>query len=394
MRISRIEKTLDQGAHRVQADVEGAPLWFESADVALSPSPEAFASAMLIPAIARGEALTVEDSLSAVWMSNVSQILPVFREWWGYQELAPQPASVKSDDVMRMESTALCFSGGVDSFYALLRSGYTINHLVFVLGFDVALDDRVRFEAFVPSLGAVAAANGAHSVVIRTNLREHPAFAPVSWERTHGGALAAIGHLLSDTDGQLLIAASQTFSQTTPWGSHWRTDRFWSSEKLQIVTVGCEIQRFEKLREIAREPLAHAHLRVCWENRAPSGNCSRCEKCVRTRLVLAECGELDKYSVFDGAASLLEDVNALPHSNGIKLTYRALLKSSRVDRRMKRAIRRLVTRDEKFIRPRQGPEKRRRRLHRVNQWLEQNPLWRKIPWRLRSWINSRIRLNQ
>jgi hypothetical protein len=68
---------------------------------------------------------------------------------------------------------------------------------------------------------------------------------------------------------------------------------------------------------------------------------------VRTRLVLAECGELEKYSVLNGAGSLLEDVNALPHSNGIKLSYWEMLKSSRIDRRMKRAIRRLIARDDK-----------------------------------------------
>ncbi|MGH9766701.1 MAG: hypothetical protein ACREAB_04635, partial [Blastocatellia bacterium] len=295
---------------------------------------------------------------------------------------------------MRATQTALCFSGGVDSFHTLLSSGHTIHYLVFVIGFDVAMDDRVRFEAFEQSLRAVAAAVGARPIVVRTNLREHPAFAPVSWERTHGGALAAVGHLLSGAAGQLIISASQTHGQTTPWGSHWRTDRFWSSEKLQIVTVGGELHRYDKLREFAGEPLARDHLRVCWENRAPSGNCSRCEKCVRTRLVLADCGELDKYSVFDGADSLPEDVNALPHSNGIKLTYWALLKSSRLDRRMKRAIRRLVARDEKFIRQRRRLEERSKRLRRVSQWLEQNPLWQKMPWRLRSWINSQIRLSQ
>ncbi len=394
MRISSLTAAFEQGVHRVIADVDGVPLWFESADVALTPSTEAFASAMLIPAIARGETLTVEDALSPVWLSNVSQILPVFHEWWGYPELPPQPASVRTSGVAQSESTALCFSGGVDSFYTLLRSGHTINHLVFVIGFDMTLDDRARFEAFEPSLRAAASATGSHPVVIRTNLREHPAFAPVSWERTHGGAMAAIGHVLNGEAGRLLISASQTHAQTDPWGSHWRIDRFWSSEKLQVITAGAELHRYEKVREIAREPLAHAHLRVCWENREPSGNCSRCEKCVRTRLSLAECGELNHYSAFDGAASLLEDINALPHSNGIKLAYRSLLESPRLDRRLKRAIRRLIARNKKFMRRRERLAKIRKRLRQTSKWLAQNPLWQKLPWRLRLWIDSRIRHNQ
>ena len=196
MRISSITTTLEQGWRRVSADIEGKPLWFESADVALGPSPEAFASAMLIPAIARAETLTVEGSLSDVWLSNVNRILPVFREWWGYPELAPQPVGPGCDNTTRLESTALCFSGGVDSFYSLLRSGYAVDYLVFVIGFDMKLDDVARAAAFESSLREVADETGAHPIIIRTNLREHPVFAPVSWERTHGGALAAIGRLM------------------------------------------------------------------------------------------------------------------------------------------------------------------------------------------------------
>src|SRR5262249_25540970 len=206
-----------------------------------------------------------------------------FNQWWGYPEIIPEPFH-NPRQAPRATQTALCFSGGVDSFHTLLRSGYAIQYLVFVLGFDVELGDLRRFEAFEPSLRAAAAETGARPVVIRTNLREHSAFAPVSWERAHGGALAAIGHLLDGIVGQLLISSTDPFSLRIPWGSHWMTDAFWSSEKLQVLHVGAHIDRNQKLRAITDEPLARNHLRVCWENRTPVGNCSRCEKCVRTRL--------------------------------------------------------------------------------------------------------------
>ncbi|MGE0128760.1 MAG: hypothetical protein AB7U82_11830 [Blastocatellales bacterium] len=344
MRISSLTTTFEQGVYCVSADVEGVPLWFESADVALSPSPEAFASAMLIPAIARGETLTLDESLSPVWLSNVSRILPIFRDWWDYPEIPPQPAYAKFESATRQAATALCFSGGADSFHTLLCSGHTIHYLVFVIGFDIALDDRVRFEAFEQSLRAVTAATGARPIVIRTNLREHPAFSPVSWERTHGGALAAIGHLLSDAAGQLLVSASQHHSQTTPWGSHWLTDLFWSSEKLQIVTAGAELERIEKIRQIAGELLAREHLRVCWENREPSGNCSRCEKCVRTRLALLDCGELASFPGFDGEESLIRDINAIPAIDRIRMAHRRLAASERLAPEIRFALQRLIER--------------------------------------------------
>ncbi|MGH9766409.1 MAG: hypothetical protein ACREAB_03165, partial [Blastocatellia bacterium] len=108
MRISAITTTFDQGRRRVQADVEGEPLWFESADVALSLSPEAFASAMLIPAIAHGETLTLEEPVSSIWRSNVRQALSTFNQWWGYPEILPEPIHYPPEK-MRATQTALCF---------------------------------------------------------------------------------------------------------------------------------------------------------------------------------------------------------------------------------------------------------------------------------------------
>jgi hypothetical protein len=394
MRISKLKTADEQDARRVSADVDGEPLWFESKDLQLSPAPEAYASAMLIPALDRGEALMIDDALNETWLSNVRQLLPIFQEWWGFPEFEPQPDRVRSDEEAgpgeeaRTGRTALCFSGGVDSFYTLLRSGRQIHQLIFVIGFDMKLNDHRRCEAFERTLREVATASGAAPVVIRTNLREHPAFARVSWEFTHGAALAAVGHLLGDRTDQFLVSASQTNEQTDPWGSHWLTDRYWSSDKLRVVTVGSELHRYEKVWEIAGEPLAQSNLRVCWENRAPAGNCSRCEKCVRTRLLLAECGELDNFSVFMSADSIVEDLDALPHCRNIKLAYRALLASGRIDQETKAAISRLIGRTERFNRALRRIERRRERLRQANQWLERKTLWRKLPWRFRAWIHA------
>jgi len=369
MRISSITTTSERGWRRVSADVDGAPLWFESADVALSPSPEAFASAMLMPALARGEALTLEDPVSLAWRSNVRRALPTFNQWWGYPEILPEPVH-HSLKTTRAAQTVLCFTGGVDSFHTLLRSGYTVNYLVFALGFDVPLNDETRFNAFEPSLRAVAAATGATPVVIRANLREHPAFAPVSWERTHGGALAAVGHLLSDVAGRLLISSSFTYTTRTPWGSSWMTDHFWSSDRLKIIHFGADLLRQQKLQAIASDPLVRSHLRVCWENRAPAGNCSRCDKCIRTRLTLADCGELAMYPGFEGEESLARHIDAIPAVSRVREVHRELSRSERLAPEIRLALQKLIRRSGSggnFTR----------------QW---NSQWRRIRSWIRGWI--------
>src|SRR5262249_3739022 len=174
------------------------------------------------------------------------------------------------------------------------------------------------------------------------------AFAPVSWERAHGGALAAIGHMLSGVAGQLLIAATDPFSLRIPWGSHWMTDAFWSSERMQVLHVGAHVDRNFKLRSIVDEPLARNHLRVGWENLAPAGNCSRCEKCVRTRLILADCGRLADFPVFDGEDSLLADMRALPHTGAVRLAYQDLKRRSNLRPEIMRELLKLIARSDRY----------------------------------------------
>jgi hypothetical protein len=51
---------------------------------------------------------------------------------------------------------------------------------------------------------------------------------------------------------------------------------------------------------------------VCWENLAgASGNCGRCEKCVRTMLVLEQAGTLRTFEVFDHEEPVAVRVEAL-----------------------------------------------------------------------------------
>src|SRR5262245_11422945 len=133
MRISPITTNFEKGVCRVSAGVDGTPLWFESADAALNPSPEAFASAMLVPAIDRGERLTLEEPVSSVWRSSVRQALSVFNQWWGYPELLPEPVH-HPPEAARASQTALLFSGGVDSFHTLLLPATVRLHIAALSG--------------------------------------------------------------------------------------------------------------------------------------------------------------------------------------------------------------------------------------------------------------------
>lgn len=310
--IKNLCATTEGPVSRVCADVDGAPVWFESADVRLGARPEAFGCAMLPAAFAREANLIVDATVDETWAANVRAVQDVWRRWWGGRKVDVRPKAEESPDTARAKGKALCFSGGVDSFYTLLRGGFGFDHLVLVHGYDIKLSDQRRIATAEASAREIAAAVGAKAVVIRTNLREHPTFAGANWEKTHGGALVAVGHLLSDTVGLLVLSASYPYCYDHPWGSHWDTDPLWSSSVLEIVHFGADHWRADKLRAIAGEELVRKHLRVCWENLSERGNCGRCEKCIRTMLILAGAGQLADFPVFGGGVDLAERIRELP----------------------------------------------------------------------------------
>lgn len=321
------------GSQRVTFDVDGEPLWFESPDLELDDGVDAVLAALWVPAIATGRSLHLPAAPSALLLAGLPVIAQRMAEWWGHRAVPVtwDDAAASPAPERQAQGAALAFSGGVDSFWTLLRGADPVALLVSAIGFDVPLADAWRAEAVDRSLRAVAADRGCLPVLIRTNLREHPTATVAMWQHAHGGALAAVGHLLSPDADRLLITASYPAIAAAPWGSHPDLDHRWSTERVSIEHVGADRWRAERLRTIDDEPLVHEHLRVCFEKRDPRAlNCGRCEKCLRTRLILAAHGRPDRLplpadvpSIADG----LDALGALPHVGHLEI-YRAVVREA------------------------------------------------------------------
>ena len=310
---------------RVEAVVEDIPVWFESDDAVLDPCPEAFASAFLIPGLNKYRPLKLDTPLDPFWLDNCQKLLKLLNAWWSYPPLQPiaQRGQVSTSPQQAM---ALCFTGGVDSFHSLLRGNEPPNYVLFVHGYDIPLADTVRMAAVRASLAEVAAARAVNLLIIRTNLRDHPSFRGTDWEHAHGGALAAAGHLLSSVIGRLVVPASYTYSNFHPWGTSWNIDPLWSSSRFQMVHGDASLWRADKLKAIVHEPLVRRHLRVCWENRRPTGNCGICEKCIRTMIALELVGELANFPAFDLGEPLPKLIDqARPISRPLLSVYEGFL---------------------------------------------------------------------
>jgi hypothetical protein len=360
--VGDIRSGIEGRTSRVSARVGEHTLWFESDEVELAPVAEAFASALLVPSLDADLELRLARPLSSAWLSNCRQLLRIYNEWWGYPERLPVcPPGEIAVEASSLR-TALCFTAGVDSFYSLLRSGHKIDFLVTGVGLvDTPISDKARLEARQKSIREIASKTGTQSIFIRTNFLELPFVARTSWERAHGGVLIAFGHLLSKSAARFLISSSYNYESARPWGSHWRTDALGSSSSMQVMHVGAELNRNGKLWSIAEEPLVQRHLHVCWKNLAPTGNCSVCDKCLRTRVQLYECGQLNNFSSFTGQETLINDINAIAMADGEMRTYRRVVAEGHADRRLIKACEDLIERTERARSERDNPPPPRRR---------------------------------
>lgn len=313
--ISDVQRRTTNATSRVSAVVGDSEVWFESDDVALRPSIEVFVSPFLIPSAARGVRLEATGAVDAAFAASMPKVLDIAHRWWGYDIVLPRLDTVAVDSNPHLPAagrTALCFSGGVDSFYTLLAAGRRVDDLVFVHGFDMPLTDLARAAAVEESLREIAGVLGARPIVIRTNLRTHAAFRVASWDRTHGGALAAAGHLLADESATMLVSASFHRGGWRPWGSSRHLDPLWSGNGLTIEHVGADLSRGDKLRLLRDEPLVRRYLRVCWANRPDLLNCSRCEKCIRNQVILAGLGVLEHFRTFESPDTLAARIAEVP----------------------------------------------------------------------------------
>lgn len=343
VRIGRIGRQSVDGRHRVVAHVAGEPLWYESSDVVLDDGPEALASATLLAAALGGRGLDIAQPVARAWVDNVERLLTTAAEWWDVPVVVPECPRI-DEPRPRSGGVALCFTGGVDSFHSLLCLQPRPDVLAFVQGYDVGLTDEPRMAAWERDFRHIAAAVGAVPVVIRSNLRVHPVHAGRHWPTVHGGALAAVGHLLADRAGTVLISSGAPASYQVKWGSHEQLDPLWSSDRVQVVHVGGRHSRLAKVRAIADSPLVQRCLRVCWENRSVVGNCSRCDKCVLTMVLVAVAGAAERVEVFDWAGSLAGHVDEVPQTRFVR-TYGEVLEQD-IDDELARAVRSLLQRTD------------------------------------------------
>lgn len=300
-----------------------------------------------------GQNLRIALPVDRLLYRNVREVLAIWRSW--YPEL--HPVEVEADTTEDLADapgsrTGTFFSGGVDSFFTVLRNEEAGNRslpaddLILVGGFDFPLENADAFERHRARLREAAGELGKELVDVVTNLRE-TRLREAPWaDLWHGPALASVGLALERRYRRLLIASTSPYGELEPWGSHPMTDALFSTRNTIVIHDGAECTRLDKVGYISRSDVALRWLHVCFRE-VSDQNCGRCRKCLLTMMALALFGALDRCRMFPAGGPDLERVSRILFQNeaqrrGVRRTRDLALREGRGDiaRAINHALRR------------------------------------------------------
>lgn len=245
---------------------------------------DAFLAAALLPAMRTGTPLEIDPMapVSPRLLAGADALQDIFASWYPFLRKVPVRAVAAPAQSLNA-GVASFFSGGVDGSYTFLKHEPEITHLLFAKGIDMQLSNDALFEQALAANREFLEQRGKPLVPLETNVRflGH-AYPPLNWSICHGGGLASIALALGFQ--RVYIAATHTYAELFPCGSHPLTDQLWSTEATGLVHDGAEARRSEKLERLGSCLEALQILRVCWHD--AGYNCGRCEKCLRTMVGL------------------------------------------------------------------------------------------------------------
>lgn len=322
MRIGAPEISTENGLTTWSVEVRGLAgtperLWFQVPEAhagMLTDIADPALIGLLLPAMHSGESMIIDgvvtDELAHNLTHGYQHILEIVVPDLTQVAVEPRAALPASDPA---RGVGAGFSAGVDS-YAVIAEHYLqpvpddlrLTHLTF---FNVGSHSsgevgRRRFRARYDLLAPAADAIGLPFIAVDSNLDDFYSF--TTYQQTYGPRNISAASLLQGALGRYYFAGSFAFRNS---GVRRSTDTGFSepislpllaTRAFRPLSHGNEYSRVEKTLIVADAPLTYSSLNVCVSPTENGGNCSTCEKCLRTELTLDIAGRLSDYrSVFD-----------------------------------------------------------------------------------------------
>ncbi len=287
-----------------------------------------------------GEPLEICAPVDPMLFKNIKEVVQIWKCWYPDLHIIKIKAELASNENKeRPNRTAAFFSGGVDSFFTVLRHNNIndsedwihIDDLLIVGGFDIRLRNYEAFQRMRNTLQEAAFELGKNFIDITTNLKE-TSFRQCDWGNlSHGCALASIAHIFENKYGKVLIASTDGYRSLNPRGSHVLTDPLLSTSITTIIHDGAAFNRIQKTALVAKSKIAMKSLHVCWVV-GDEKNCSRCSKCFRTMMMLDLYGALESFITFKREHYNLRSISKTYLQHVYDLEYAIQIRDLALDR--------------------------------------------------------------
>ena len=137
---------------------------------------EAGLAACLVPAMATRRDIVVDGPLSPMLRESAGLYQSIYSTWnknWRKGMISGAASELKPGTAPLPErSSAMFFSGGVDSMYTLLRLRDQVTHLVYITGFDTPPEHQAHAEIAVANARSTAADNNLGFILVETDARK------------------------------------------------------------------------------------------------------------------------------------------------------------------------------------------------------------------------------
>jgi hypothetical protein len=264
-----------------------------------------------------GEPLIINGTVDKTLLENTRNLIKIFQSWFPSKKIIP--IEVDTFDIskkIKNNKVASFFTGGVDSFYTLLKnsncsSGPNIEFLIYIIGFDIPLSNSHVFPQLIKRLDTVAKTLNKKIIIMKTNLME-TRYKKIEWVKFFGTGLASASHILDRLYSTVLIAANERMKdyRFILSGDDPEVVPLLSSNNLNFILDGTEAGRIEKTEFISCYEIALNNLKVCSKSKTDI-NCSNCEKCYRTMTSFYLLNKLDKCNTFNHGCFNIDKLSAI-----------------------------------------------------------------------------------
>lgn len=278
-------------------------LWYQAPNDIIDPNvaSDAFFCAVLIPSMKiaaqqKNVSLSVAEPVSPMLLKQSEDVQAVINSW--YPKFHKLPINAKERERLVTPSApaekASFFSGGIDSFYTMLKHNDEYRKIFYVHGFDLFLDMKEQLDDISQRLKRAAKDFDKELVEVATNIHDFSEEFAYWPDHYHGSAMASMALMFSKQVDTFYFASTHSYADLFPWGSHPVLDPLWSTEYLTIRHDGAEVNRVQKTEYIVnKDRRVLNYLNVgCKEK------CERKEKCLRTMIALDTLGVLTEATTF------------------------------------------------------------------------------------------------